>query len=74
VEDGGRAVGQRLGLTGDRVADYVDRFANSSTTTLPIALSVAEAEGRPQPRRHATFGGGFSWGATVVFWDLAPRR
>ena len=41
-----RAVGQRLGLPADRVVDYVDRFANASTATLPIALSVAEAEGR----------------------------
>ena len=41
-----RAVGQRLGLPEDRVVDYVDRFANASTATLPIALSVAESEGR----------------------------
>ena len=43
-----RAVGQRLGLPAERVVDYVDRFANASTATLPIALSVAEAEGRLQ--------------------------
>lgn len=69
-----RAVGQRLGLDPHRVVDYVDRFANSSTATLPIALSVAEAEGRLDPGDTillATFGGGFTWGATVVRWD--PR-
>jgi 3-oxoacyl-[acyl-carrier-protein] synthase-3 len=66
-----RAVGQRLGLPGERVLDYVARFANSSTATLPIALSVAEAEGRLQPGHRvllAAFGGGFTWGATVVRW------
>jgi 3-oxoacyl-[acyl-carrier-protein] synthase-3 len=66
-----RAVGQRLGLDPDRVVDYVDRFANSSTATLPIALSVAEEEGRLHPGDTvllATFGGGFTWGATVVRW------
>ncbi len=66
-----RAVGQRLGLDPDRVVDYVDRFANSSTATLPIALSVAEAEGRLKAGDTvllATFGGGFTWGATVVRW------
>ncbi len=71
-----RAVGQRLGLPDERVVDYVARFANSSTATLPIALSVAEHEGRLQ--RHdrvllAAFGGGFTWGATVLHWDPASQ-
>ncbi len=66
-----RAVGQRLGLDSDRVADYVARFANSSTATLPIALSVAEEEGRIGPGSRillASFGGGFTWGATLLDW------
>jgi 3-oxoacyl-[acyl-carrier-protein] synthase-3 len=66
-----RAVGTRLGLPSERVADYVDRFANSSTATLPIALSVAESEGRLHAGNHvllAAFGGGFTWGAAVVGW------
>jgi 3-oxoacyl-[acyl-carrier-protein] synthase-3 len=70
-----RAVGQRLGLEAERVVDYVDRFANSSTATLPIALSVAEAEGRLHPGDRvllAAFGGGFTWGATVLRWNPMP--
>jgi len=70
-----RAVGQRLDLPGDRVVDYVARFANSSTATLPIALTVAEAEGRLKPGDRvllAAFGGGFTWGATVMRWH--PHR
>ena len=66
-----RAVGQRLGLPADRVVDYVDRFANASTATLPIALSVAEAEGRLRRGDRvllAAFGGGFTWGATTLLW------
>lgn len=66
-----RAVGARLGLDGERVPDYVGRFANSSTATLPIALSVAVAEGRLRPGDRvlvAAFGGGFTWGASVVEW------
>jgi 3-oxoacyl-[acyl-carrier-protein] synthase-3 len=66
-----RAVGQRLGLEAERVVDYVDRFANSSTATLPIALTVAESEGRLRPGDTvllASFGGGFTWGATVIEW------
>ncbi len=69
-----RAVGQRLGLPADRVIDYVGRFANSSTATLPIALSVAESEGRLRSGQRvllAAFGGGFTWGATTVRWGAA---
>jgi 3-oxoacyl-[acyl-carrier-protein] synthase-3 len=70
-----RAVGERLRLPAERVVDYVDRFANSSTATLPIALSVAQAEGRLQAGDRvllAAFGGGLTWGATVVEWTAQP--
>ncbi|HLY49807.1 MAG TPA: beta-ketoacyl-ACP synthase 3 [Solirubrobacteraceae bacterium] len=72
-----RAVGERLGLVPERVIDYVDRFANASTATLPIALSVAESEGRLTPGNTAllaTFGGGFTWGATVIRWEGGNGR
>jgi 3-oxoacyl-[acyl-carrier-protein] synthase-3 len=67
-----RAVGQRLDLPAERVVDYVDRFANASTATLPIALTVAQSEGRLEPGARvllAAFGGGLTWGATVVEWS-----
>jgi 3-oxoacyl-[acyl-carrier-protein] synthase III len=70
-----RAVGERLGLDPERVIDYVHRFANSSTATLPIALSMAESEGRLTPGARvllAAFGGGFTWGATVIEWSAQP--
>jgi 3-oxoacyl-[acyl-carrier-protein] synthase-3 len=67
-----RAVGQRLELPAERVVDYVGRFANASTATLPIALTVAQSEGRLEPGARvllAAFGGGLTWGATVVEWS-----
>jgi 3-oxoacyl-[acyl-carrier-protein] synthase-3 len=67
-----RAVGERLGLPADRVVDYVDRFANASTATLPIALSVALSEGRLAPGHRlllAAFGGGLTWGGAVLEWS-----
>jgi 3-oxoacyl-[acyl-carrier-protein] synthase-3 len=72
-----RAVGTRLGLAPERVIDYVDRFANASTATLPIALSVAEAEGRLRAGDRvllAAFGGGLTWGATVIQWSTAASH
>jgi 3-oxoacyl-[acyl-carrier-protein] synthase-3 len=71
------AVGHRLRLPNDRVVDYVGRFANSSTATLPVALSTAEEEGRLHPGDRvllAAFGGGFTWGATVVRWGSSPPQ
>jgi 3-oxoacyl-[acyl-carrier-protein] synthase-3 len=67
-----RAVGERLDLPADRVVDYVARFANSSTATLPVALSVALSEGRLAPGHRvllAAFGGGLTWGGAVVEWS-----
>jgi 3-oxoacyl-[acyl-carrier-protein] synthase-3 len=72
-----RAVGERLGLDPGRVVDYVGRFANSSTATLPIALSVDEQDERLHTGDKvllASFGGGFTWGATVVEWGALGGR
>jgi 3-oxoacyl-[acyl-carrier-protein] synthase-3 len=72
-----RAVGERLALPPERVVDYVERFGNSSTATLPIALSVAEREGRLHPGDRvllAAFGGGFTWGAATVQWPRTDLR
>jgi 3-oxoacyl-[acyl-carrier-protein] synthase-3 len=65
------AVGERLGLRPERVVDYVSRFANASTATIPTALTVAEQEGRLRPGDLvlvSAFGGGFTWGATTIRW------
>lgn len=70
-----RAVGRRLGLAPERVIDCVDRFANASTATLPIALTVAQSEGRLQPHDRvllAAFGGGLTWAGAVVEWSASP--
>jgi 3-oxoacyl-[acyl-carrier-protein] synthase-3 len=72
-----RAVGQRLELPPDRVVDYIGRFANASTATLPIALSVAQSEGPLEPGAQvllAAFGGGLTWGAAVAGWCAPARR
>jgi 3-oxoacyl-[acyl-carrier-protein] synthase-3 len=72
------AVGQRLDLPAERMVDYVGRFANASTATLPIALSVAQSEGRLRGGERVllgAFGGGLTWGATVVQWSApSPDR
>jgi 3-oxoacyl-[acyl-carrier-protein] synthase-3 len=66
-----RAVGEELGLPPERTADYVAGYGNTSAATLPIALTLAEEEGRLHPGAVvllAAFGAGLAWGATVVEW------
>ena len=65
------ALGAELGLPSERVVDYVPRFGNTSAATLPMALALAEEEGRLAPGSLvllAAFGGGLTWGATTVDW------
>ena len=66
-----RAVGEELGLAPQRTADYLAGYGNTSAATLPIALTLAEEEGRLRPDAVvllAAFGAGLAWGATVVEW------
>jgi 3-oxoacyl-[acyl-carrier-protein] synthase-3 len=65
----------RLGLPRDRVFVNVDRYGNTSSATIPIALAEAHAEGRLQPGDRVlftAFGGGLSWGSAVVEWGGVP--
>jgi 3-oxoacyl-[acyl-carrier-protein] synthase-3 len=65
------AVGERLGLERDRVIDCIDRYGNTSSATLPIALADARERGLLEPGMNvlvAAFGAGFTWGAGVIQW------
>ena len=65
------AMAERVGLPMERVYVNVDRYGNTSSATIPIALAEAEAEGRLKPGDHvllAAFGGGLSWGTIVLEW------
>jgi 3-oxoacyl-[acyl-carrier-protein] synthase-3 len=65
------AVGERLGLDSERVINCIDRFGNTSSATLPIALADARERGMLEPGMNvllAAFGAGFTWGAGVIEW------
>jgi 3-oxoacyl-[acyl-carrier-protein] synthase-3 len=60
-----------LGLPRDKVMVNVDRVANTSSASIPLALAQAEREGRLNPGdtiAMAAFGAGFVWGAGVATW------
>ena len=65
------AVGEKLGLERERVIDCIDRYGNTSSATLPIALADARERGMLEPGMKvvlAAFGAGFTWGAGVIEW------
>jgi len=62
---------RRLGLSMDRVVVNIDRVANTTAATIPLALADAEADGRlPSGSRLllVAFGGGFAWGSCYLTW------
>jgi 3-oxoacyl-[acyl-carrier-protein] synthase-3 len=65
------AVGERLGLPGDRVIDCIERYGNTSAASIPIALREAERLGRLPDGATVlvgAFAAGFVWGAGVIEW------
>jgi len=60
---------RKLGLGPDRVVVTVDRHANTSAASVPLALWEAVQDGRVQPGQLLileAMGGGFTWGAALV--------
>ncbi len=65
------AVGTRLGIPAERCQVNVDRYGNTSSASIPIALDEAVRGGkirRGQIVLMAAFGAGLTWGASVVRW------
>lgn len=53
----------------------VDRAGNTSAASIPIALCEAVEAGRLKPDDNVIFvgfGGGLTWGASLVKWDVTP--
>jgi 3-oxoacyl-[acyl-carrier-protein] synthase-3 len=63
--------GRKLGLPPERVVVTVDRHANTSAASIPLALDVAVKDGRIQRGDLLLLegiGGGLAWGASLVRW------
>jgi 3-oxoacyl-[acyl-carrier-protein] synthase-3 len=65
-----------LNLPEDRFVVNLDRYGNTSTASIPIAICEAVACGRVRPNDHLVlvgFGAGLTWGAAVVQWNVTLR-
>src|SRR6202035_2779925 len=61
----------KLGIAPEKVVITVDKHGNTSAASIPLALSVAVADGRIKKGNLIlleAMGGGFTWGATLVRW------
>ena len=63
------AMGKKLGLPLERVVVTVDRHANTSAASIPLALAEATRDGRIRPGDLVlleAIGGGLTWGAALA--------
>jgi 3-oxoacyl-[acyl-carrier-protein] synthase-3 len=62
---------KKLGLDPARIIITVDKHANTSAASIPLALSTARADGRIKTGDLVlleAMGGGFTWGAVLLRW------
>jgi 3-oxoacyl-[acyl-carrier-protein] synthase-3 len=62
---------RKLGVPSERVVINVDRFGNTSSGSIPLALADAAADGRLQPGRLVLMtgmGAGLTWGSALMRW------
>jgi 3-oxoacyl-[acyl-carrier-protein] synthase-3 len=65
------AAAERLGQPMDRFFVNVERYGNTSSASVPVALYEAVEQGRVRPGdlvAFVAFGGGLTWGAAALRW------
>ncbi len=66
-----QSIGQKIHLPEHKLVMTVEQHANTSAASIPLALSVAEADGRLQKGMLVAMpalGAGLTWGACLVRW------
>jgi len=65
------SMGRKLDLPPEKVVVTIDRHANTSAASVPLALAEAAGDGRIKPGHLVlmeAMGGGLTWGAALVRW------
>lgn len=68
-----KSAARSLKLEDERVFSNIDRYGNTSSASIPIALCEAIADGRIHRNDHLMlvgFGAGLTWGAIVMQWGV----
>jgi len=64
-------VRERLGIPSERTASVIERYGNTSSSSLPLTLDAAVRAGQVKPDDLvllATIGGGLTWGTALIRW------
>jgi 3-oxoacyl-[acyl-carrier-protein] synthase-3 len=72
-----QAAARGLKLPEDKFIVNVDRYGNTSTASIPIALVEGVEDGRIKRNDRLVlvgFGGGLTWGAAIVEWHVEPTQ
>ena len=62
---------QRLGIPEEKAVVVIDRYGNTSSASIPLALADALDADRLRPGQHVLltgFGGGMTWASAVLKW------
>ncbi len=71
------AVGKAMNVPPERMISNVERYGNTSSASIPLALCEAWEEGRFKPGDRiafVAFGGGLVWGASLLEWTGLGSR
>jgi 3-oxoacyl-[acyl-carrier-protein] synthase-3 len=67
---------KKLGIPEDRVVINVDKYGNTSSGSIPLALADAETDGRLEPGATVLMtgmGAGLTWGSALMEWTANGR-
>jgi 3-oxoacyl-[acyl-carrier-protein] synthase-3 len=68
---------KRLGIPEDRVIVNVDRYGNTSSGSIPLALAEAQGDGRLEEGGLVLMtgmGAGLTWGSSLIHWTEGMSR
>lgn len=72
-----QAAARGLKLPEEKFIINIDRYGNTSTASIPIALVEGVEKGLIKPNDRLVlvgFGGGLTWGAAIIDWAVEPTR
>jgi 3-oxoacyl-[acyl-carrier-protein] synthase-3 len=67
-----QAAAQRLGIDMEKTVITLDRYGNTSSSSIPLAFYDARENGRIKPGEYALmtgFGAGMTWASAVIRWS-----
>jgi 3-oxoacyl-[acyl-carrier-protein] synthase-3 len=71
------AVAEKIQVPTEKVFTNLQKYGNTSSASIPIALDEANREGHLAPGDHIlmlSFGAGLTWGASILKWSMQAGR